>query len=149
MQLANFLQIYLCAGFDWCIHQILLLKLIYMYVKRWCMSEMISLIKKIVLVTANLCNMHFYANILVRTVLTDLLDRLHHVNSCINCQLLRLITISHTVMCTLHDFLSSKVRFIDTSTVTGSHSCSGKNYAYTSRTSCFMFILSLPILLVS
>ena len=26
----------------------------------------------------------------------------------------------------LHDFLSSKVRFIHTSTVTGSHSCSGK-----------------------
>ena len=30
-------------------------------------------------------------------------------------------------MCTLHDFLSSKARFIHTSTVTGSHSCSGKN----------------------
>ena len=29
-------------------------------------------------------------------------------------------------MCTLHDFPSSKVRFIDTSTVTGSHSSSGK-----------------------
>ena len=39
-------------------------------------------------------------------------------------------------MCTLHDFLSSKVRFIHTSTVTGSHSCSGEKYAYGSRTSC-------------
>ena len=29
-------------------------------------------------------------------------------------------------MCTLHDYLSSKVRFIQTSTVTGSDSCSGK-----------------------
>ena len=35
----------------------------------------------------------------------------------------------------LHDFLSSKVRFIHTSTVTGLHSCSGINYAYASRTS--------------
>ena len=40
-------------------------------------------------------------------------------------------------MCTLHDFLNSKIRCIHTSTVTGSHSCSGKNYAYASRTSCF------------
>ena len=40
-------------------------------------------------------------------------------------------------MCSLHDFLSSKIRFIHTSTyVTGSHSCSGKKYAYASRTSC-------------
>ena len=39
-------------------------------------------------------------------------------------------------MCTLHDFLSSKVRFIHTSTVTGSESCFGKSYAYASRTSC-------------
>ena len=31
-----------------------------------------------------------------------------------------------TLMCTLHDYLSSKVRFIHTSTVTGSDSCSGK-----------------------
>ena len=30
------------------------------------------------------------------------------------------------VVVTLHDFLSSKVRFIHTSTVTGLHSCSGK-----------------------
>ena len=30
----------------------------------------------------------------------------------------------------LHDFLSSKVRFIHLSTITGSHSCFGKNYAY-------------------
>ena len=29
-------------------------------------------------------------------------------------------------MCTLHDFLSSKIRFIHTSTVTESHSSSGK-----------------------
>ena len=30
------------------------------------------------------------------------------------------------MICTLHDFLSSKARFIDTSTVTESHSCFGK-----------------------
>ena len=35
-----------------------------------------------------------------------------------------------TMSMSLHDFLSSKVRFIHTSTVTGSDSCSGKNYAY-------------------
>ena len=29
-----------------------------------------------------------------------------------------------TAMCTLHDFLSSKVRYMHTSTVTKSHSCS-------------------------
>ena len=40
-------------------------------------------------------------------------------------------------MCALHDFFSGKVRFIYTSTVTRSHSCYGKNYAYASRTSCF------------
>ena len=43
-----------------------------------------------------------------------------------------------TPSCTLHDFLSSKVRFIHTSIVTGSDSCSIKNYAYASRTSCYM-----------
>ena len=41
-------------------------------------------------------------------------------------------------MCTLHDFFSSKVKFIYTSTVTRSHSCYGKNYAYASRTSCLL-----------
>ena len=41
-------------------------------------------------------------------------------------------------MCTLHDFLSSKVRFIHTSTVTRSLSWYGKNYAYASRTSCYL-----------
>ena len=40
-------------------------------------------------------------------------------------------------MCTLHDFLNSKVRFIHASTVTGSDSCSGKNYAYAWSTSCY------------
>ena len=34
------------------------------------------------------------------------------------------------------DFFSSKVKFIHTSTVTRSHSCYRKNYAYASRTSC-------------
>ena len=47
----------------------------------------------------------------------------------------------NTVRCTLHDFLSSKVGFIHTSTVTRSHSCSEKNYAYASRTSCYIIIL--------
>ena len=46
-----------------------------------------------------------------------------------------------TVICTLHAFLSSKVRFIHTSTVTGSDSCPGKNYAYASRTSCSKLLL--------
>ena len=34
------------------------------------------------------------------------------------------------------DFLSSKVKFIHTSTVTRLHSCYEKSYAYASRTSC-------------
>ena len=46
-------------------------------------------------------------------------------------------------MCTLHDFLSCKIRFIHTSTVTGSHSCSGKNYAYASRTFCSYSVYTL------
>ena len=42
--------------------------------------------------------------------------------------------------CHVHttDFLSIKVKFIHTSTVTRSHSCYGKNYAYASRTFCFL-----------
>ena len=44
-----------------------------MYGIRWCMSEIIDL-TKILLVIANLCNMQFFANIFVCTVLTDLLD---------------------------------------------------------------------------
>ena len=53
-----------------------------------------------------------------------------------NCQQCDETTISNTVMCTLSDFLGSEVRFIHTSTVTGSHSCSRKKYTYASRTSC-------------
>ena len=53
-------------------------------------------------------------------------------------------------MCTLHDFSSGKVRFIYTSTVTRSHSCYGKNYAYALRTSSynlsfnFVFVIYNP-----
>ena len=53
-----------------------------------------------------------------------------------NCQHCNEQQFQNNVMCTLHTFLSSKVRFIQTSTVTGSDSVSGKNYAYASRTSC-------------
>ena len=75
--------------------------------------------------------MLFFANIFVHTLLTDLLGPyIHRVNNCIPignfCDESPFQTL---VMCTLHNFLCSKVRFIDTSTVTGSHSCSGKNYA--------------------
>ena len=44
------------------------------------------------------------------------------VSNCHHCK----TTISITVMCTLHDILSNKIRFIHTSTVTGSQYCSGK-----------------------
>ena len=37
----------------------------------------------------------------------------------------------------VHDFLRIKVRFIHTSTVTGSHSCFRKKYAYASHRSCY------------
>ena len=69
--------------------------------------------------------MQFLANIFVRSVLTDLLD-----TSCQ--QLYPIVNIAmnnnfkHCHMCTLHDFLSSKVRFIHTSTATRSQSCPGK-----------------------
>ena len=53
-----------------------------------------------------------------------------------NCQHCDEQEFQNTVMCTLHDFLSRKARFIHKSTVTGSDSCSGKKYAYASRTSC-------------
>ena len=47
------------------------------------MSETIDL-TKIVLVIANLCNMQFFANIFVSTILTDLLDIMSIIVS--NCQ---------------------------------------------------------------
>ena len=56
-----------------------------------------------------------------------------------NCQHCDEQQFKNTVMCTLHDFHSSKVRFIHTSTVTGSNSCSEKNYEYASRTSCISY----------
>ena len=56
-----------------------------------------------------------------------------------NCQHCDEQECQNTVMCTLHDFLSNKVRFIHTSTVTGLDSCPGKNYAYASRISCLKF----------
>ena len=46
-------------------------------------------------------------------------------------------------MCTLHDFLSTKVRFHHASTVTRSDSCYGKNYAHASCTSCFFLKFTL------
>ena len=41
-------------------------------------------------------------------------------------------TISNAVVCTLHNFLWSKARFMHTNTVTGSHSCADK----TTHTPC-------------
>ena len=48
------------------------------------------------------------------------------------------------VQSSLHDFLSCKVRFIYTSTVTGSDFCSGKNYAYAWCTSCYVSLKNSP-----
>ena len=48
----------------------------------------------------------------------------------------------NTIMCTLHDFVSSKVKFMHKSTVTRSHSCSEKVYAYASRTFCLTITIS-------
>ena len=77
--------------------------------------------------------MQFFAHIFVRTVLTALLHTSCH--NCIQLTTLLRATILNTDTCTLHDFVSGKVRFIYTSTVTRSYSCYGKNYAYASRTS--------------
>ena len=56
------------------------------------------------------------------------------VSNCQYCDEQQFQTLS--CVTSLHDFLTSKVRFIHTSTVTGSDSYSGINYAYDSRTSC-------------
>ena len=80
--------------------------------------------------------MQFFANIFVRTVLTDLLH-----TSCPQLYLIDNIVTSNTFehcMCTLDDFFSGKVRFYYMSTVTRSHSCYKKNYAYVLRTSCYI-----------
>ena len=54
-----------------------------------------------------------------------------------NCQHCDEQQFQNTVMCTLQKFPQlSRVSFIYTCTVTGSDSCSGKNYAYASGTSC-------------
>ena len=49
----------------------------------------------------------------------------------------------NSVMCALHDFFSSKVRFMHTNTVTRSHSCSEKN-TNTPRAHLVIFNISLP-----
>ena len=56
-------------------------------------------------------------------------------------QSLTLCILAHIypLICASYNFLCSKVRFIHTSTVTASHSCPGKNYAYVSRTSCIIY----------
>ena len=48
------------------------------------------------------------------------------VSNCQHCDEQQFQTLSCVHYSTIHDFLSSKVRLIHTSTVTGSHSCSGK-----------------------
>ena len=109
-------------------------KLIYMYVIRWSMSEIFDLTKN----SISNCNLRQHAIFLqiYLCALFWLIYYIHHVNNCIQLTTLWPATISNTIMCTLHDFFSSKVKFIYTSTVTRSHSCYGKNYAYASRTSC-------------
>ena len=57
----------------------------------------------------------------VRTVLTDI----RYIISIILCQ--HCDEQQFPILCTLQDFLSSKVRFIHTSTVTRLHSCTEKN----------------------
>ena len=64
------------------------------------MSETIDL-TKIVLVIENLCNMQFFINIFVRTVLTDLLDISIPVHNCQHCDEQQF---QYTVMYILHDF---------------------------------------------
>ena len=101
-----------------------------MYLIHWMMHVWNNQFNKNSIVNCEIIRHAFFSQIYFCLVI-------HHVNSCTQLTTLRWTTISNTVMCTLHDFLSSKVRFTDTSTVTGSHSCSEKNYAYASCTSCF------------
>ena len=72
--------------------------------------------EKIVLVIANLGNKHFLGQIYL-LALFWLIYYIHHINNCIHLSTLRWATISNTVICTLHDFVISEVRFIHTSTV--------------------------------
>ena len=60
-------------------------------------------------------------------------------NNCIQLLTLRWATSLNIAIaiCTLHDFLSSNVRFIHTSTVTKSHSCYRKK---TTRTPCLHLV---------
>ena len=50
-------------------------KLLCLYVLRWRISQIIDFFSKLLLVVANLCNFHLFANKCVCTVLTDLLTR--------------------------------------------------------------------------
>ena len=65
-----------------------------------------------------------------------------------NCQHCDEQQFQNTVMCTLHDFLSSKVRFIYTNTVTGSHSCSGKKLRVRLAYILLMVNISITIVLI-
>ena len=70
------------------------------------------------------------------------MDFLHPDKSCqLFCPVINIAMSNNlnTLMCTLHNFSSSKDRCIHTSTVTILHSCSGKKYAYTLRASCFLY----------
>ena len=109
-------------------------KLIYIYVLWRCMSEVIDFFKNAI----GSCKFRQHAIFwqIYLCALFWLIYHIHHVNNCIQLSTLRWATISNTVMCTLHDFGSSKVWFIHTSTVTRLHSCYGKKYTYGSRTSC-------------
>ena len=72
----------------------------------------------------------------MRTVLTDL--QIHHVNNCIQLSSLRCTTISNTVMCTLHDFLSSIfIRALLLDHILALEKKLRVRLAYASRTTCY------------
>ena len=95
------------------------------------MSEIIGFNKQIVLIVANLCNINFLGkyicahgfDLFTRYIMSII------VSNCQHCDEQQFQPLMCTVMCTvmsLHDFHCSKARFIHMSTVTGSHTCSGK-----------------------
>ena len=98
--------------------------LIYRYVIRWYMSAITDLTKSNI---GNCKFMHhatFWKYICAHSFEWSTRYIMPIIVS--NCQHCDEQQFRNTVKCTLHDFLSSKVRFIHTSTVTESDSCSGK-----------------------
>ena len=67
------------------------------------------------------------------------------VFNCLHCDEQQFQTLS----CVHYSIFSEvKLDFFRTSTVTGSHSCSGKSFAYASRTSCLLYYYIVSVIML-